>query len=96
MKEITALIIIKNHFTMFKELLDSSEIGFDYRFVEVAIESDSLDIAFMLKDKFPQSYTNSESLFVNVISTSIVKSNHCWLAKLFLFKQVLNYVSYKK
>ena len=70
--EIVALLIIKNRFTLMNEI----KTDFDPRFVQIAIENDGFDIVFQLRDKFPQSFTRSENLFLEPILLSFTKSNH--------------------
>lgn len=58
------------------EVIKENNIDYDPRFVHIAIENDALDIVFKLRDKYPQSFTKNEGLFLDSIILSFTKSNH--------------------
>ncbi|CAI2366954.1 unnamed protein product [Moneuplotes crassus] len=90
--EIIGLLIIKDKYTLVNEL----EFEFDRRFVQIALENDCYDVVFHLRNKYPQSFTRSEATFLEYILQSFTKSNHCWLAKCFMLKSVIHYLSYRR
>jgi hypothetical protein len=72
MSEIVGLLIVKNRFSLMVEI----DVGYDARFVEIAIENDIYDIVFYFKDKYPQHFTQDEGIFSEPILLSFTKSNH--------------------
>lgn len=81
LEQILGLLILKNRYTLVSEIANDSTIRYDPIYINLAIENDSFDIMFLLRDMFPQSYTRSEELFLEPILASFTKSNTCWLAK---------------
>lgn len=90
--EIVGLLIVKNRFSLINEV----KADFDERFIQIAIENDAFDVVFHFRDKYPQSFTRSEGTFLEYILLSFTKSNHCWIAKCFMLKSVINYLSYRR
>ena len=92
MAEIIGLLILKNRFTLMSEI----KADYDSKFVIIAIENDGFDIVFYFRDKYPQSFIRGEIDFLEPILLSFTKSNHCWLAKIFMLKSVISYLSYRR
>lgn len=94
--EIIGLLIMQNRYSLMTEVLRDSGAEYDPRFVQLAIEHDSFDVMFKLRDLYPQSFTRDEPLFLGSVMLSFTKSNYCWLAKCFMFKAVISVISYRR
>lgn len=94
--KIVGLLIKSKRHSLMNEVIKDHNIEYDRRFVMTAIENDAFDIVFQLRNKYPQRYTKDEEYFIDSIHKSFSHSNHGWLAKCFLFKSVIELVSYRK
>ena len=96
LKEAIGLAVMMNNYSLIQSLLTSKKFEYDPTYVIIGIEYDAFETVFLIRSEHPQSFSENEHLFVNSIVTSFSKSNYCWLAKLFLLKQVIFHMSYRK
>ena len=90
------MAVIYNKYSLIESLIVSNLFKYDSIFVNIGVEYDAFETVFLIRREYPQNFFEDEHLFVNSIITSFSKSNYCWLAKLFLLKQVIFHMSYRK
>ena len=85
-KEVVGLVVIKNNYLLIESLIKTNYFKYNSTLVVIALEYDSLEVVFMLRNEFSQEFSEDEHLFVNSIISAFSKSNYCWLAKTYLVK----------
>lgn len=94
--EIIALFIMKGRHSLTKLFLEDYDKTYNPTHTIIALESDSIDIAFLMKSVYPEAFTAHEKKYISPLISSFKRSSTNWLSKMYLMKMLIDYTTYIK